>query len=155
MLGNLPEIIPIFLGLIEDHAHPSIQFEAAWCVTNIACAEAKHVLSLVPHQAVPRLLNVIEHSNDSMVLNQCLWALCNMSSNIICCKSLVRDLPNALDIILSLIDIQVDQAPPQQQPPQNSIIGRIASVAGTKKLVASPSLSCLRHVAFILCNVVK
>ena len=159
LLTNFEEIIPLILKLTEDHRYPVIQYEAAWCITNIACANAKHLQSLLAHGAVRRLMKVIYQSKEIVVQNQCLWAIFNISTEQDGCQQLL-DLNTDMhcnccniQILLSLVDVEVlDDV---HRSIRSSLTSVMHSPTNATKRDTCPYSAVMRQVAFILCNIIK
>jgi HEAT repeat protein len=64
-----------FLGRNENH---SIQFEAAWAITNIASGTTEHVEALIAAGALPPLIALLSSPNDDLQ-EQAVWAVGNVS----------------------------------------------------------------------------
>jgi hypothetical protein len=126
--GAVPRIIS-FLDLAVD---PELQFEATWCVTNIACGEPRHSLNLVQNNLLPAIVNLIVYSDSDKVRAQALWALSNMSSDLECRDMVVQ--AGALTPIFWLLNIE--------QIPNRST-------------VANQSLDMMQHLSHILCNLCR
>lgn len=60
-----------------DHNLPEFQFEAVWCLTNIASGTSEHTQSIVNKGALPKLINLID-SNIQEIQEQSIWAIGNI-----------------------------------------------------------------------------
>jgi hypothetical protein len=56
------EVIPRLADLMEKSA-PDIQYECAWCLTNMACGEKLHLEALLEVGVVPAALNIMNASS--------------------------------------------------------------------------------------------
>ncbi len=130
------------INLLRDQSAPEIQFEAAWAITNLACGDYQYVKLLLEHQIMLHLMEVVVASKEMIVKDQCLWALFNISTEDEACRALIHNEKYVM-AILALLGIYVD-------PPD-------APIPAKKKIppAANPSLSVMRHCAFIFCNIIK
>ena len=53
-------LIPVLMQLAQDPSVERIQFEAIWCLTNIASNESQFVLKLIDCNAIKVLLGVLD-----------------------------------------------------------------------------------------------
>jgi len=126
--GAVPRIIS-FLDLAVD---PELQFEATWCVTNIACGEPRHSLNLVQNNVLPAIVNLLVYTDSDKVRAQALWALSNMSSDLELRDMIIQ--AGALTPIFWLLNIE--QIP-------------------NRPTVANQSLDTMQHLSHILCNLCR
>lgn len=125
-------VVPRLVQLLGRHDVPNLQMEAAWAITNIACAEVEHAKLLIDNGAIPLLIGLMANSKDEKVREQSLWAIGNLSADVNDC----RDLLLAAGIISPLL-MQLG----------------IESVPGRENI--SPSLSTMRHVTWACSNLSK
>ncbi|KOC64549.1 Importin subunit alpha-4 [Habropoda laboriosa] len=81
------KILPVLVRCLEEHNSPSLQFEAAWALTNIASGTSPQTQAVVNAGAVPHFLNLLCSSQQN-VCEQSVWAL----GNIIGDGPIARDL---------------------------------------------------------------
>lgn len=73
-------LVPKLLALLTREDFPQLQFEAAWCITNIACGEHKYSQNLLDHGAIEALIKLLG-SKSLEVIEQAVWALGNLAGD--------------------------------------------------------------------------
>lgn len=58
-------VLPRMIELLQ-FASPTVLFEIAWSLTNIACGELRHAQALVRCNAIPILVDLLSHRTDSV-----------------------------------------------------------------------------------------
>jgi len=60
---------------------PKMQFEAIWCLTNIASSDSQFVLKLIENHAIPILIKIMDSPTHIEVKEQTIWCLGNISGD--------------------------------------------------------------------------
>uniref|UniRef100_A0A674DVL0 Importin subunit alpha n=1 Tax=Salmo trutta TaxID=8032 RepID=A0A674DVL0_SALTR len=84
-------ILPILVKCLERDDNPSLQFEAAWALTNIASGTSQQTQAVVKSNAVPLFLRLLQSPHQN-VCEQAVWALGNI----------IGDGPQCRDYVISL-----------------------------------------------------
>ena len=56
-------LVPQLFNFAQRLDSPKLQFEAIWCLTNLASSESRFVLNLVENNAIPILIRVLAESS--------------------------------------------------------------------------------------------
>ena len=72
-------LIKMFIDLLT-HDIPKFQFEAAWCLTNIASGSTDHVVALIERDVIPSFVKLMESPHPEVV-DQAVWGLGNIAGD--------------------------------------------------------------------------
>jgi hypothetical protein len=102
-------LVPAFVTML-GHPESKLQFEAAWCLTNIASGTSKQCEVVVQNNGVPPLVGLMGSSNID-VCEQAVWAIGNIAGDCAQMRDLV--LANgATERVLKLVEVRAFVLPP-------------------------------------------
>lgn len=148
-------VVPALIRFLSRTDCATLQIEAAWSLTNIACGEPRHIQCLIESGALLELLNVVATSKSTVLKDQALWAICNMTSVPEACEYSLT-MPNFMVLILQQVGLQCDIAAPEGT--KNSVYTTNECVLQRifqSNMKEFPTLSTMRHVTFIAGNIAR
>ncbi len=107
-------MVPKFIALLSRDDLPKLQFEAAWCLTNVASGTYEHVQVLIQKGTVDQLIKLLR-SPHIEVIEQAIWGIGNIAGD----GPRIRDIVIAAGAVNPIADL-LDQVTTGQSFTRNA-----------------------------------
>lgn len=136
-------LVPSFVTML-GHPNEKLQFESAWCLTNIASGTSKQCETVVNHHGVPALVALLS-SPSIDVCEQAVWAIGNIAGDCPAMRDLVLA-QGASEKIVKLVEVTATGG--QMGPLRNAVWALSNLMRGKPQPAAS-------HVAQVVPTLAK
>jgi len=99
--------VPILMNLLSNDQDPKLQFEAAWCITNIASGNHEQTQVVIDHGAIPVFCELLK-SDVVELREQAVWAIGNLSGDNVDARDTILEL-GAMYEIKKFIQVENSQ----------------------------------------------
>ena len=93
-------VLPYFVKFLSMDSHSDLQFEAAWCLTNIASGNSQQTNTVIEAGVIPIFVQLMR-SDTLEVREQATWALGNIAGDCVAARNMVLD-SNVMEPLLEI-----------------------------------------------------